>query len=151
MTFKARTFKNALSYSNRTTAQFQLIIEKHRKVLQIIRSTLPETLVNKARDCVIKDTKLLIFTTSAAWASQLRFYSEAIRTAVNSNCNESIEKIQLKVLNTTANTSQAKPGLNIPSLAIIELIKTNQLHAPDSDLKRALLTLSQTLKKLSNA
>ena len=148
MTFKAKAFKNALGFSNRTTVQFQLTIEKHQKILQVIRLSLPETLANEARDCVIKDTKLLIFTASAAWASQLRFYSQAIRTAVNSKCNENIDNIQLKVLEAKADTNLSKPDLTIPSLENIELIQGNQLDAPDSDLKRSLLNLSQTLKKL---
>lgn len=146
MTFKAKAFKNALNFSNRTTVQFQLTIEKHQKVLQVIRSSLPEALANEAKDCVVKDTKLLIFTASAAWASQLRFYSPAIRTAVNAKCNEKIDKVQLKVLEPEANNIQSKPAPNIPSLENIELIRNNQLDAPDSDLKLALLNLSQTLK-----
>lgn len=149
MTFKGRAFKNALNFSNRTTVQFQLTIEKHLKVLQVIRSSLPESLANQAKDCVIKDTKLLIFTDSAAWASQLRFYSQAIRTAVNSKCIEEIDKIQLKVLDSeSGSNNQSKPTPKIPSLENIELIRSNQLNAPDSELKCALLNLSHTLKKL---
>lgn len=148
MNYKAKAFKNALNFSNRTTVQFQLTIEKHQKILQIIRSSLPDSLANQAKDCVVKDTKLLIFTDSAAWASQLRFYSQAIRTAVNSKCSENIDNIQLKVLDPETSINQSKPSLNIPSLENIELIRSNQLDAPDSKLKRALLNLSQTLKKL---
>ena len=148
MTLKAKAFKNALDYSNRTTVLFQFAIEKNRKVLQAIRSSLPKALANEAKDCVVKDTKLLIFADSAAWASQLRFYSQAIRTAVNSKCKENIDKIQLKVLDTKVDTIQSKPDLTIPSLETIELIQENQLDAPDCELKRSLLNLSQTLKKL---
>jgi hypothetical protein len=148
MNYKAKPFKNALNFSNRTTAQFQSTIEKHQNFLQLIRSSLPGSLANQAKDCVVKDTKLLIYTDSAAWASQLRFYSQAIRTEVNSKCNQNIDKIQLKVLDPETDNYQSKPTLNIPSLENIELIRSNQLDAPDSELKRALLNLSQTLKKL---
>jgi hypothetical protein len=148
MTLKAKVFKNALNHSNRTTVQFQLTIEKHQRILQAIRSSLPESLANEAKDCVVKDTKLLVFTTSAAWASQLRFYSQAIRTTVNAKYNENIDKIQLKVLDQKTEINQSKQDLYIPSLENIELLRNDQLDAPDSDLKRALLNLSQTLKKL---
>ena len=148
MTLKAKAFKNALYYSNRTTAQFQLKIEKHQRVLLAIRSSLPKLLATEAKDCVVKDTKLLVFTTSAAWASQLRFYSQAIRTTVNVKCSENIDKIQLKILDIKVEIDQSKRELLIPSPENIELLRNNQLDAPESDLKRALLNLSQTLKKL---
>jgi hypothetical protein len=148
MTFKTKAFNNALNYSNRTTVQFQLTIEKHKEILQVIRSSLPEPLANQAKDCVVKDAKLLIFTASAAMASQIRFYSQAILIAVNSECDQRIEKIQLKILDPIPNIKQESPRLNIPSPENIELIRVNQLDAPDSDLKRAFLNLSQTLKKL---
>jgi len=148
MPFKTKSFKNALNYSNRTTVQFQLTIEKHKEILQVIRSSLPESLAKETRDCAVKDTKLLIFTASAARASQIRFYSQAILTAVNSKNDKNIDKIQLKVLDPIPDINQDKPRLDIPTLENIELIRVNQLEAPDSDLKRALLSLSQTLKKL---
>jgi len=151
MPYRPKSFKNALSHSNRTTVHYLLTIEKHQKILKLIRFALPYELAQEVRDCAIKNSNLLVFTTSAAWASQLRFYSQAILSSVHLNGHESIDKIQLKVLDSIYDSSPDLPDPIIPSKEIIKMIQNDQRDAADSDLKKSLLNLGKTLSKLSNS
>lgn len=144
---KPPSFKTSLSFQNRTMAYFYSQIEQHKRILHRIQTVLPETLANHARHCLIKDKKLLIYTNSAAWASQLRFYNGAILAAIAPLTRTSIEIMQVKII-----TEQ--PGLvlrparkaNMPSAEKIAIIRNDSLNITDDQLKLALLRLSATLE-----
>ncbi len=144
-------FKPALTHSNRTTAQLKIIIEKQQKILQVVQAVLPEKLMDKVEGCVIKETKLLVYAASAVWSSQLRFFSQPMLNAVKTACDDKIEKIQIKVHLPVRDIPENTIKKKIPSQTNIEALRSSQLQAPESDLKRSLLNLSKTLKKLSGA
>jgi hypothetical protein len=77
------SFKNAHAFTN--IPAFQLHIEKHRQILQIILSASPIKLHPHIKDCVLNNHSLMVYVSSAAWASQLRFYSKHIKDAVNTS------------------------------------------------------------------
>lgn len=150
MAKKPVTFKATLAFPNRAIAHFYSRIEQQRQVLQHIRAVLPEALAKPARYCVINDKKLLIYTDSAAWASQLRFYSKAILAAIAPITRESVTIMQVKILTEQKSTDkQFVRKVNIPSPEKIEIIRKQGLNAPDDHLKQALLRLSATLRRLS--
>ena len=143
---RTRYFKPITLFHKRLTAQYQSRIDLHRKALQAIHRVLPKKLALQAHDCVINDRKLLIYTHSAAWASQLRFYSRELQSSVSSAILRPIDKVQLRILHQRVEKAVHRTA-NIPALENIELIRGNALSTPDSKLKSALLNLSHTLRR----
>ncbi|MGZ4978833.1 MAG: DciA family protein [Methylobacter sp.] len=149
MARKPTFFKAALSFPNRTIAHFYSRIEQQKQVLQCIHGVLPATIAQHALHCVINGKKLLVYTDTAAWASQLRFYNNAILAAIAPITKESVSIMQIKVRAETLQTMSPDRKPNIPSAEKIELIRNHSLTVSDEQLKQALLRLSATLEKLS--
>jgi hypothetical protein len=149
MARKPISFKAALSFPNRAIAHFYSRIEQQKQVLQCIRTVLPATLAEHALHCVINGKKLLVYTDTATWASQLRFYNNAILSAIAPITREPVSIMQIKVRTETLPIMPPGRKPNIPSAEKIELIHNHGLTVPDEQLKRALLKLSATLAKLS--
>jgi len=145
------TFKASLSFQNRTMAYFYSQIELQQGILQRIQAVLPEAIAKQVRHCLIRDKKLLIYTDSAAWASQLRFYNSAILAAIVPLTRTPVEIMQVRII---AGQTGLIPGTErkaiIPSVEKIEIIRNNGLTVPDNQLRLALLKLSTTLERLSS-
>ncbi|HEY8035717.1 MAG TPA: DciA family protein [Methylobacter sp.] len=151
MAKKTTHFKAALSYPNRSIAHFYSQIEQQKQVLQCIHGVLPPAIAQHTLHCVVKGKKLLVYTDTAAWASQLRFYNSVILAAIAPVTRESISIMQIKtgVKALQATPPRRKP--NIPSAENIDFIRSHSLTVSDEQLKRALLKLSATLEKLSKS
>lgn len=158
------SFKAALTYPSRAMAMLYGQLEQQKQVLQRIHAVLPEDIAKHALHCVIKDKKLLVYTDTPAWASQLRFYNRAILAAVAPVTRAPVSIMQVKIqqeagltvhgnmidaekLKTQSTNSARKP--NIPSAEKIRLIRDHSLTIPDEKLQQALQRLSATLEKLS--
>lgn len=144
---KSTTFKSAISFPNRTIAHLYSQIDQQKRVLQCIHEVLPAALAKHVRHCVVKGKKLLVYTDTAAWASQLRFYNSAILAAIAPVTRETISMMQVKV---RAEALQATPQgrkPNIPSAEQIEYIQNQSLTIADEQLRLALQKLSNTLEK----
>ena len=148
---RPRHFKPVISFPNRVSAKLFSQIEKHRKILPLIQAAVPDNLADQVLDCAVNDRKLLIFISSANWASQLRFYSQSILNAVNSGTTGSIDKVQMRIVSMESTKPPLKKMPEVPSKENIELIRSVGKSAPEGDLKRALLSLSDTLKRCYNA
>ena len=147
---KPPSFKVSLSFQNRTMAYFYSQIEQQQQLLQRIQAVLPEALAKQARHCLIRDKKLLIYTDSAAWASQLRFYKSAILAAIVPLTRTPVELMQIKIIaGQTGLVLGSKRMAKIPSAEKIEVIRNHSLTVPDNQLRLALLRLSTTLERLS--
>jgi len=149
MAKKPTSFKAALSFPNRTIAHFYSQIEQQKQVLQRIHAVLPATIALHAIHCVVNGKKLLVYTDTAAWASQLRFYNSAILAAIAPVTRGSVSIMQIKVRVETLQTASPNRKPNIPSAEKIEFIHNHSLAVSDEQLKLALLRLSTTLAKLS--
>jgi hypothetical protein len=162
MTKKFTPFKAALSFPNGTIAYYCSQIERQKQVLQHIHAVLPKSIAEHALHCVVNGKKLLIYTDTAAWASQLRFYNRAILDAIAPITRESVSIMQIKVRAETLPAGRKQeagdedfqtmpPGRkpNIPSAEKIAFIHSHSLTVSDERLKAALLRLSATLEKLS--
>ena len=150
MAQKPSSFKTSLVFKNRTMAYFYSQIEQQQRILQMIRRVLPDNLAKQTKHCLIKERKLLIYTDSAVWATQLRFYNTTILASVTKN-TAPIESLQIKVISTqTGLASTLTRKALIPSTEKIEALKNNSLSIEDNQLRLALLKLSTTLERLSN-
>jgi hypothetical protein len=147
---KPPSFKASLSFQNRTMAYFYGQIEQQQGLLNCIQAVLPEALAKQARHCLIRDKKLLIYTNSAAWASQLRFYKSAILAAIMPMTRTPVDILQVKIIKgQTGLISEFKRKPKIPSAEKIEAIQSQSLTISDNQLRLALLKLSSTLERLS--
>jgi hypothetical protein len=150
MAKKSTSFKAALSFPNRTIAQFYSQIEQQKLVLLRIHKVLPVAIAQHALHCVINGKKLLVYTDTAAWASQLRFYNSAILAAIAPVTRTSVSIMLIKVrMETSATAFQPGRTPNIPSAEKIELIHKHSLTVSDEQLKKAMQKLSATLAKRS--
>ncbi len=147
---KPPSFKVSLSFQNRTMAYFYSQIEQQQRILQRVQAALPDPLKKQARHCLIKDKKLLIYTDSAAWASQLRFYKGVILAAIAPLTKTPVEIMQVKIITgQTGGILEVKRKAKIPSATQIEVIRSHSLTVSDNQLRLALLKLSTTLERLS--
>lgn len=55
----------------------------HARVLERIRSVLPEQLGNQCSDCVVNDKgQIIVYVRNAAYGAQIRFYGEKLLEAL---------------------------------------------------------------------
>jgi hypothetical protein len=133
-------------------AYFYSQIEQQQLILQRIQAVLPEALAKQTRHCLIRDKKLLIYTDSSAWASQLRFYNSVILAAIAPLTRTPVEVMQIKIIaGQTGLIPGPKRQAKIPSVEKIEFIRNDSLSVSDNQLRLALLKLSTTLERLSSS
>jgi len=148
---KPTSFNAPLSCQNRTITYYYHQIERQKRILQHIQSVLPAALAKQARHCLIRDKTLLIYTDSAIWATQLRFYNKIILASIAQLSSEPVETIQIKIITESTGLSpQTARKARIPSAATIKIIRNDGLGVFDNQLKQALLKLSSTLERLSS-
>lgn len=151
MAKKPAAFKSALAFPNRGLAYLYNQIEQQRLVLQQIKSVLPDGLAKHVSHCVVNDKKLLLYTHSAAWASQLRFHNKALLAAIAPITQKSVTIMQVKVL---LEDFKLREGVerkaNLPSSETIAVIQNQSASVSDNRLKQALLKLTVTLNRLSD-
>ncbi|NOQ63969.1 MAG: DUF721 domain-containing protein [Methyloprofundus sp.] len=139
------SFKSAASFSNISAIQYQLI--KNRRILGLILSAVPAQLKPHVKDCVVNDNRLLIYVSSPAWASQLRFLQNQIKTAVNQQSQEKITQLRIRMLAPAPYQLNKQSKKRIPSTENTEMLHNNAATMEEGKLKDALLSLSETLQK----
>ena len=148
MAEKLQPFKKSLAYPNRTMVYLHSQIEQQQRILKQIKAVLPDNLAKQTKHCLIKDHNLLVYTDSAIWASQLRFYNSAILASIKTLVKSPINNLQIKIITRPSGlTETAIRKANLPSLEGIDLIRKNSLCISDDKLSAALLKLSATLKR----
>jgi hypothetical protein len=156
MAQNTRPLKAILSYPNKTIALLCLQINQQLAILEHIKAVLPKGLANHALHCVFNDKKLnnkklLIYTDSAIWASQLRFYGKTILTAIESVTSDPVSVLQVKVINVPETANPRKKRIVvIPSQAVADGINNHSLTVTDPQLRQALDNLSSTLARLQS-
>jgi len=148
---KPPTFKTSLVFQNRTMAYFYNQLEQQHKILQKIQTVLPDTLAKQTLHCLLRERKLIIYTNSATWATQLRFYNSAILDAVITLTKTPVESMKVKIITGTSGlVSTATREAKLPSVEKIEAIKMDSLTIEDNQLRLSLQKLSATLERLSS-
>lgn len=151
MSLEPSTFKTSLSFQNRTLAYLYHQIEQQQRILQCVQAVLPESLAKQTLHCLIRGKRLLIYTNSPAWASQLRFYSGIILAAMTPLIGRPIEVVQVRIIaGQTGLVSRPERKANLPSAEKIAIIRNDSLNVADDELSLALLKLSATLARASS-
>lgn len=141
--------KLLLSYPNNTIAVLRQQINRQVATLEVIKTALPKELADHALHCVYNNQKILIFTDSAAWASQIHFYGKAILNAIVSATQLPVTTLKVKVIHLQAtSTANTKSKALIPSQSVIDEIQNHSLAVTDKQLKESLTKLSLTLRRL---
>jgi hypothetical protein len=143
------TCKTALSFKNQTMTSLHSQIARQKQLLREVRTVLPENLAKELKHCLIKDDTLLMYTDSAVWASQLRFYQNAI-LATTALLAEGVTKVQIKMITQQVGfVTQSERKVKLPSAEQISKMQSDSLHIADEQLRNSLLSLSATLARLS--
>jgi hypothetical protein len=146
MAQNAQPLKQILAYPNKTIAQLCLRVKQQLALLEEVKAVLPKDLANHALHCVHNNKKLLVYTDSAIWASQLRFYGNAMLSAIEPAVSAPLSTLQVKVVSMPENaTTSPKRKAVIPSQKVADEIRHSSLMATDPQLKQALGRLSSTL------
>jgi hypothetical protein len=144
-------FKLAQSFQNRTLAVFHGRLDQQQLLLRRIRAELPQSLAIHVLYCVVNEKKLLLYTDSAAWASQLRFLKQNVLQAACDAQGHPFEKLQIRILaDQTGKSPQTERKANLPSAEKIAMIRNQANAIGDSQLQQALQRLSATLVKLTD-
>ena len=148
MPAKNNFFKSALGYEGKIFATYKYQLEIQNELLNAVKSALPSHLSSHALYCVASGKKVIIYTDSANWSSQLRFYHQDILKALPASNNRIFETLQIKIIPQTVEREKKKT-LSSPSAENIELILSQAEQQTDGKLKEALLKLGRTFKKLT--
>ena len=147
MATQTAQFKLALRHQNKILVNYKIQLQQQQLLLDIIKSALPDPLKQQANYCVISNRKVLLYTTSAVWASQLRFYNNAMLSAILKwKHNAYIEALQIRILTATPMIQGTLRQPKIPSVQIIKQISEARPNTMDT-LSQALTNLSKTLEK----
>ncbi len=145
MTKQAPFFRLASRQKNKVLNYYQIQLHQQRVMLGIIKSALPDALKERASHCVANHNKICIYTTSAAWASQLRFYANDMLAALHQRHDHThFESVQIRLLAADPTNATHVRDPNIPSLPMIKLIIEARGHQDDI-LSNALKALGNTL------
>ncbi len=145
MAFKKSFFKPVLNYDQKIIASYQYQIDIQSKLLQRIKSILPNHLAIHVLYSVASEKKLSLYTDSAVWSSQLRFYHQTILQTVSDYNHGYFETVQFKII-PQINEIEKKKKKNLPSIENIDFIINLAEKQDDKNLKNALNKLGNTLK-----
>lgn len=143
---KKPAFKSALDFDGRPFAVCLEKIAEQKQYLHIVQSGLPAHIAEHAIHCVINNDRLLVYTDSAVWGSQIRFFQQAILQKILSSGQKQIVRVQIKVL---PPLSQAviHRDVRLPSSETVSAILGQVNNKSNDVLDLALANLANTLKK----
>jgi hypothetical protein len=146
MNGKPKPLKNYLQ----NCTEFATILanmQQNSSILELVQGLLPPPLNEHCVGLVAKNDQLILFASSSAWASRMRFLSPELITKLKNN-NIYINKISVKVMvDLLERKSHPKHGGAQPlSTKSADLVQRVADHTPDPDLQAALRRLSSHRK-----
>lgn len=152
MVYKYSSFKSTLNFDGKVIALYKYQIEAQTKLLKKIKAVLPSHLSSHALYCVLSNKKISLYTDSAIWSSQLRFYHQTILKSLLTSHKGIIETLQIKITpQTITQQPTQKRTKNVPSAENITFILEQAEHQSDEQLKNALLRLGKSFQKKHKA
>lgn len=148
MAFKPSYFKAAGDYSFPKLDAYLTTIKQQQNLLKLLKSVLPTPLESHALYAVTGLNKVLLYTDSAVWATQLRFFFPSMLEKLHHAGFARIDSVQVRLLDCGVDkTVRRKPRL--PNRGNIHLVRQTASQQQDKRLTAALLKLSKTLEKRS--
>lgn len=143
---KKSAFKPALSYGPVHLTHYMAVMEQQRQLLDLVRSAVPQELALHIVHTLLSDLRLVVYTHSANWASQIRFYDELILNKLQASGQQKIRKLQVKLLMNETIQDSARHAC-LPSAETIDNLFGNLAQNRDDELAQALSRLGHILKK----
>lgn len=141
-------FKPPQAYSNLATTALAAQLRKHQELLEVVRATVPAALAERVIACVLSGRKLLVYSDSAHWASQLRFFNSAILSAVNATTDTAVDVVVMRIQPPAEVIRTAAPKKRLPPAEYIDTLNSTARAVSDDSLRQALERLGATLKKI---
>ncbi|WKJ90823.1 DciA family protein [Methylomonas montana] len=136
---KKTGFKSALDFKNNQLASCLDKIAAQQALLGIVKSALPTDLAKHAVHCVASGSLLLLYSDSASWASQIRFFNRGILDKLHAAGQLHIVRLQVRIVAPQAEPLRPKRGARLPSAENIGLICDQANRADDQDVLGAAL------------
>lgn len=144
-----QSFKLATKLQDKLLSKVHTQLTQQQQLLYIIKAALPESLAKQIHYTVINQNKAVIFSSSAAYATQLRFYATGLLHSLSQHKSFAhIDQILIRLLlNSSAMISEPRTA-NMPSTETIRLLAESRRSNSNDNLAQALQSLSRTLEKL---
>lgn len=140
-------FQQPLSFNGKLIKYYVNQARVQQSLLSIIKSTLPPHLKDHVSHGIVSNNKVILYTNSPAWSSQLRFYHQPILNKVRTIKKIDVLSLQIKIM-LPKNKTKLENTLLIPSKENINNLFNLAHNMSDSQLKSALLKLGNTLEKV---
>jgi len=148
MPYKKNSFKPTLDYRSTILSGYKQQIAIQNKLLVSIKSSVPDRLAGHILSCAFSDQKVSMYTDSAIWLSQLRFYHQTILNTLLSSKLGSFQSLDIKIIPKKIQP-ETKDNKTYPSMDNVTFILDAAEQQPDNLLKNALLNLAETFQKKS--
>lgn len=122
-------------------------LQTHQAIFRQVNSVVPNSIKAHLVDCATKGTKLLLFTDSSAWASQLRFYNPIVLKALKNQSIPPIKQIHIRIVPPEPKHNRRLKKTRTPSLEAINGIRSAGENAEEPVIKNSLVRLASTLEK----
>jgi hypothetical protein len=141
-------FKTALDHGNNQLALCFDKIAAQQALLVIVRSALPREIAEHAVHCVASGSQILLYSDSANWASQIRFFNRAILDKLHAAGQQYIVRLQVRIVPPMMEMARLKRGPRLPSAENVGLICDQAQRGDEQDvLGAALARLGAALNK----
>lgn len=142
----ALDFAGALRSNSRPLAICLEKIAHQQQLLQCVRAALPPHIAEHTLHCIMSGARLLIYTNSATWASQIRFYQEDILNKLQPTAQLKITRMQVKVMQEIIKT-ESERQVQLPSYQTVQAM-LGEFDGKSVDvLESAMTNLAKTLLK----
>jgi len=143
---KKTVFRAAVDFDSGSLAVYMEKIAEQNQLLGVVRLALPSNIAKHINYCVQSRPRLLIYTESAVWASQIRFYHEAILSKLLEVGLQNISQVSVRIMFQFDDRKKSRPVL-LPSAETVQSLLSSVDQKSDDVLDRALTKLAETLKR----
>jgi hypothetical protein len=124
--------------------------QQHRELRNYLRARLPSFLSEHCCACIVRDDHLIVFTSSAAGATPLRFALAPLLPELQARFALPLRRAQVRVLN-DHRAAETPRVIRPPGHTAIDDLQQAAAHCAVPELRSALLRLAATCKRLARS
>ena len=143
---KKSVFKTALDFEIRPMVKCLEKIAEQKQLLSLVRMVLPISIAEHAVHCVLNEARLVVYTDAAVWASQIRFYQDAILSKMHATGRVKVSRIHVKLIQPIAMPVLHRAA-KLPNYDTVNAILSQVNDKSNDVLDLALANLARTLLK----
>lgn len=146
MAYNNPSFKSASSFGSAQLAVCLARVAEQRQLLVRVRSALPAEIAQHVEHSLISGNKLIVYTQTAAWASQIRFFQQVLLNKLQVSGQGNLGVLQVKLLRRES-LPTTRPPKTLPAAEVVQSLINDGIDKPEDELSAALHRLGNTLKK----